>query len=91
MNNSGRVRTLGVDGIRGQLLLSTRVDPQCIVMLYLILKFTYWPGLSYRPFSFGLCLVCNGKTKQHRQIRCSGVLGRSSVPVFLVLVHAKIR
>ena len=39
-------------------------------------------------------MVCNGKTKQHRQIRCSGVpvcfgvLGCSSVPVFLVLVHA---
>ena len=27
-------------------------------------------------------MVCNGKTKQHRQIRCSGV------PVIQVLVHA---
>ena len=39
-------------------------------------------------------MVCNGKTKQHRQIRCSGVPGCSGVPVFrsvpgfLVLVHA---
>ena len=40
-------------------------------------------------------MVCNGKTKQHRQIRCSGVFRLfrcfgvfRGVPVLLVLVHA---
>ena len=51
--------SLGVDGIRGQLLLSTKLDPQCIVILdtkiyvlagFKLSTFFLWSWLSYhRP------------------------------------------
>ena len=37
-----------------------------------------WVNKLHWHFIF--CMVCNGKTKQHRQIRCSGFFGCTGVP-----------